>query len=101
MKRIFIAFSFVFILVAIAITAPEKAATSTTEHKVVNPADLQWGDAPPGLPPGAKLAVLNGDPNKAGSFTVRVKAPAGYKVPPHTHPTDERLTISARPFTIG
>ena len=45
-----------------------------------------------GVAPGAKMAVLDGDPNKAGSFTVRFKMPAGYKVPPHTHPTTERIT---------
>jgi quercetin dioxygenase-like cupin family protein len=38
------------------------------------------------------MAVLDGDPGKLGSFTVRLKAPAGYKIAPHTHPTTERVT---------
>ena len=54
--------------------------------------EVQWGDAPPSLPPGIKIAVLDGDPNKAGSFTVRLQMPAGYRIPPHTHPTTERVT---------
>jgi quercetin dioxygenase-like cupin family protein len=100
MKKILIACSFLFIVAAVAIIAAENAAT-TTEHKVINPADLKWVDAPPSLPAGAKMAVLDGDPNKAGSFTVRMKAPAGYKVPPHTHPTAERLTVISGSFKIG
>ena len=65
---------------------------ATSEHKIVTLSDVQWADAPPSLPPGVKMAVLDGDPNKSGSFTVWLKTPAGYKIPPHTHPTTERVT---------
>ena len=47
------------------------------------------------------MAVLSGDPTKAGSFTVRMKAPSNYKIAPHTHPTDERLTVISGSFKIG
>ncbi len=100
MKKILLVCSFPFILVAIAVTAPEKAAT-TTEHKVISPSEVQWADAPPSLPPGAKMAVLDGDPNKAGSFTIRMKAPGGYKIAPHTHPTAERVTVISGSMKIG
>ena len=82
------------LLIAAEKTKSEKSAKAmtTSEHKVVTPADIQWGDPPPGLPAGAQMAVLDGDPGKAGSFTVRLKAPAGYKIAPHTHPTNERVT---------
>jgi uncharacterized RmlC-like cupin family protein len=43
----------------------------------------------------------NGGPTQTGPFTVRLKAPAGYKVMPHTHPTDERLTVISGSFRIG
>ena len=43
--------------------------------------------------PGAKAAVLEGDPSKEGMFTVRIKMPAGYVIPPHTHPKIERVTV--------
>jgi len=49
----------------------------------------------------AKLAVLAGDPNKKGLFTVRLRTPAGYKVPPHTHPTSEHITVISGTFNIG
>jgi quercetin dioxygenase-like cupin family protein len=100
MKKTLIASGFLFVLVVIAVTAPENTAT-TTEHKVISPNDLQWGDAPPSLPPGAKMAKLEGDATKPGPFTVRMKAPAGYKIAPHTHPTDERVTVISGSFKIG
>lgn len=53
------------------------------------------------MPAGGKMAVLNGDPTKAGPFTVRLQAPAGYKILPHTHPTAERLTVISGTFRIG
>jgi len=54
-------------------------------------AKLQWGPAPPGLPAGAKGAIVAGDPSKAEPFTVRLDMPDGYEIRPHTHPTSERL----------
>jgi quercetin dioxygenase-like cupin family protein len=59
----------------------------------MNTADLKWGPAPPGLPAGAQLAVLSGDPTKEGMFTIRLKFPANYAVPPHHHPSDELVTV--------
>ena len=47
----------------------------------VNSTDLKWGAAPPVFPAGAQMAVLSGDPSKAGTFVIRLKMPAGYKVP--------------------
>jgi quercetin dioxygenase-like cupin family protein len=82
-------------------TKPSVTSTTATEHQVMTPSDLKWGDAPPGFPAGGKMAVLNGDPTQAGPFTVRLKAPAGYRVMPHTHPTDERLTVISGSFKIG
>jgi hypothetical protein len=55
--------------------------------------DLQWGPAPAVFPPGAEIAVLEGDPSKAEPFTVRLRLPNGYKIPPHTHPTRENVTV--------
>lgn len=55
--------------------------------------DLTWGAAPPSLPAGAQLAVLSGNPGAEGPFTIRLKMPPGYRVPRHTHPTDETVTV--------
>jgi quercetin dioxygenase-like cupin family protein len=64
-------------------------------------ADTKWIDGPPSLPKGAKMAVLEGDPTKQGPFVFRVKVPDGYRVPPHTHPKVERITVIQGTFNIG
>ena len=108
MKKIALILILPLVLSLAAVAAQKKDASkkstesaTSEQHVVLNPADLKWGDAPPGLPPGAKLAVLAGDPNKKGLFTVRLQTPAGYKVPPHTHPTSEHITVISGTFNIG
>jgi quercetin dioxygenase-like cupin family protein len=64
-------------------------------------ADIQWRDGPPALPKGAMLAVLEGDPAKEGPFVMRIKLPDGYRVPPHTHPKTERVTVLSGALCIG
>jgi ketosteroid isomerase-like protein/quercetin dioxygenase-like cupin family protein len=65
---------------------------------VVAAAAVKWTDAPPSLPKGAKLAVLVGDPSKSEPFTIRLQMPDGYKIAPHTHPTDEHVTVLSGTF---
>lgn len=67
----------------------------------LNPNQLQWGPAPPGLPDGALLAVLSGDPGKQGMFTIRLRFPPGYRVMPHRHPADELVTVIRGELGIG
>ena len=57
-----------------------------------DPASIQWKPSET-LPPGAMVAVLDGDPSKEGFFTMRLKMPDGYKVPPHWHTKQERVTV--------
>lgn len=78
-----------------------KASAAVPEHKIVTPSELQWTDAPPGLPPGGKMTVLTGDPTKKGPFTVRLQAPDGYKIAPHMHPTAENITVISGTFHMG
>lgn len=71
------------------------------EAELHRPDGIKWVDGPPSLPKGAKLAVLEGDPGKEGPFVFRVKLPDGYRIPPHTHPKTERITVIAGVFNIG
>ena len=71
------------------------------EHTILTADDVKWGEGPPSLPPGAKAAVLDGDPKKEGYFAMRLKVPAGYKIPPHWHPGHERLTVISGAFHLG
>ena len=57
--------------------------------------------APAFLNPGAKMAVLVGDPSKPEPFTVRLQMPDGYKIAPHTHPTDEHIMVLSGTFVAG
>ena len=78
-----------------------KKSVTMADHKIVQPNDIQWGDAPPVLPAGAKMAVLAGDPGKAGAFIVRLKAPDKYRIAPHWHPTAEHVTVISGKFMLG
>jgi hypothetical protein len=80
---------------------PKGSPAGRLAHMVTLPDDLKWGDAPPILPRGAKVAVLAGDPSKEGPFTLRLMAPDGYTVPAHWHPTDENVTVISGSFGIG
>lgn len=81
-------------------TTPSSAAPASA-HVMINPMELKWGDPPAVLGKGAKLAVLSGDPGAAGPYTIRLKLPAGYKISPHWHPTDENVTVIAGTFSLG
>jgi quercetin dioxygenase-like cupin family protein len=97
--------SFVLFAVGLAICsfafALDEQPLTKAEHVMFSGTDLKWGEAPPSLPAGAKLAVLEGDPGKAGFFTIRLQMPAGYKIPAHTHPTDEHVTIISGTCVLG
>ena len=67
----------------------------------VQPEEIKWGPAPPVLPAGAKMAVLAGDPAGTGLVTLRLKIPAGYRIPPHWHPTDEHVTVISGSLGLG
>jgi quercetin dioxygenase-like cupin family protein len=67
----------------------------------VNTSQLKWGPAPDALPKGAQIAVLSGDPAKDGLYVVRLRLPAGYKVPAHNHPTAEMVTVMTGKFHLG
>ena len=80
---------------------PMPADSAMPMHHVIRAASTEWGPAPPVLPAGAQMAVLYGDPGKPGAFAIRLKAPAGYRVPRHWHPTDEQVTLISGDFNLS
>ena len=62
---------------------------------------IKWGGVPPVLPKGGQMAGMSGDPGKPGTFTVRLKMPAGYRIPPHRHPHSERVTVISGELRFG
>jgi quercetin dioxygenase-like cupin family protein len=90
------------LIVFVAVSSTGRAqAPAAPAHAGMLPAEIKWGPAPPSLPPGAQAAVLAGDPGKEGLFVIRVKFPAGYKVPPHWHPVDEYVTVLSGTLQFG
>ena len=78
------------------------APAAAQDHHVIVPVDkVQWGPAPPFLPAGAELAVLEGNPAAKGPVVLRLRFPAGYAVPPHWHSMAERLTVISGTFNVG
>jgi quercetin dioxygenase-like cupin family protein len=77
------------------------ASPQGPSHTLLAPAELKWGPAPAKLPPGSTIAVLSGDPSQPGPFALRAKLPAGYRVPPHWHPSAEQITIVSGTVAFG
>ncbi len=97
----------ILVVVAIGVTGvlsagDQKAvAKKMPAHAVFTPADIQWVDGPANMPPGAKVALLEGNPAKPGYFAMRVRVPDGYRLMPHWHPNVERFTVISGTFHMG
>jgi quercetin dioxygenase-like cupin family protein len=88
-------------LLATAALAQGSPTQGPTKAVMVSPDQVKWGPAPPVLPAGAKMAVLEGDPGQEGPFTMRASFPDGYRIPPHFHPAAERVTVIEGTFRLG
>jgi quercetin dioxygenase-like cupin family protein len=77
------------------------AAVIATTPASTKTAELKWMDGPPGLPGGAQFAIVSGNPAKAGKFTLQIRMPANYSVPPHWHPSDEHVTLHSGKVAYG
>jgi quercetin dioxygenase-like cupin family protein len=87
---------------AVVTSSRQSASLATHDHHAQENDDIVFGPAPPVFPAGAEMAVLQGDPSVPGAiFTVRLRLPNGYVLPPHTHPTDEHVTVISGTFLVG
>ena len=54
------------------------------------------------VPPGAKCTTIHGDPRVPDAlYTIRSRMPNNFKIPAHTHPRDEHLTVISGTFSMG
>ena len=83
------------------IAATIGVAVAQDGHVMSAPKDLKWGDPPAVFEKGASFALVSGDPSKEGLYVVRLKMPAGYRINPHWHPTDEHVTVISGTFALG
>jgi quercetin dioxygenase-like cupin family protein len=95
---LFASFAAALLFAALHVSAE---GTPSSAHVMENLSTAKWGPAPPLLPPGAQIAVLAGNPTKAEPYTVRLKFPAGYDIPAHSHPTDEHVVVVSGELFIG
>jgi quercetin dioxygenase-like cupin family protein len=88
-------------LISAALIAFAGSALAEERPIIVTPDALTWKDHP-ALPKGAQVTVLVGDPTKQGElFVQRVKLPANYQIPAHTHPSFETVTVVAGSIGYG
>jgi len=62
------------------------------EYTAVTRKDIKWQDAP-SIGPGAKTAIIDGDPKSSGPFVLRLRVPANTTIGVHTHPATENVTV--------
>jgi quercetin dioxygenase-like cupin family protein len=86
---------------AAGVAALAQTQSHALHHTIIEADAVQWGPAPPSLPPGAQAAALLGGPAKEGPFAIRLKFPAGFVVPPHRHSKDELVTVISGRFAIA
>ena len=90
-----------FIAFALLSIASAQHPASSSGHAIYRSDEVKWKDGPPSLPPGARVALLEGDPAKEGLFTMRILLPDGFKILPHTHPAVEHITVISGTFNLG
>jgi quercetin dioxygenase-like cupin family protein len=84
-----------------AMTAAAQDSKPASPHVMVEEAQVKWKPASGALNKGAETAVLSGNPGMPGPFVMRIRMPAGYKIAPHWHPTDENVTVISGTLSLG
>ena len=92
--------SVVFAVIVSSLIALSASWAQMSDHRMITASDLKWADVP-SLPPGAKIAVIEGPMTEAVPFTIRLKFPANYSIPAHSHPAVERVTVLSGTFHMG
>jgi quercetin dioxygenase-like cupin family protein len=92
--------SAVSIALAASLIAASAGWAQMGDHRMISASDLKWEDVP-SLPPGGKIAVIEGPMTDAVPFTIRLKFPANYRIPAHSHPGVERVTVLSGTFHMG
>jgi quercetin dioxygenase-like cupin family protein len=66
-------------------------AQGSSGAKTLTASEIKFGESPQ-LPKGAKAVLLMGDP-KQGAYVNRVQLSANVKIMPHSHPTENLVTV--------
>lgn len=89
-------------LAAVAPAFGQAPAVAPDAMRATAASSITWGDAAvPGFAPGMKIAVIDGNPDVAGPYTLRLAFPDGYGFPPHFHPSTENVTVLTGNLRLG
>ena len=100
-RNAYISATIVVLCVATLVFTNRAQSASSGKH-AFTPDAIPYGPAPAFVPPGAQLAVLEGNPGaSSGDYTVRLRMPEGYRIAPHWHPQRENVTVVSGTFKVG
>jgi quercetin dioxygenase-like cupin family protein len=88
-------------MIALCAAMALPVAAIAEEAVVLHGHDINFRTNPPSLPPGPQVSVLYGNPAAAEMFVLRMKLPAGYRLPPHRHERPEIVTVISGTFHLG
>ena len=71
MKTILGSASVMLLALGFSLTRSSAEETQSVDMRLYPPTTIEWKTGPAALPPGARMAVLEGDPTKEGPFVVR------------------------------
>jgi quercetin dioxygenase-like cupin family protein len=81
----------IFIAACLFVASALSISPVLAQGETAGPVDLDalnWTE----LPNGVKIAVFMGNPKEPGPYGSRAKLPPNWRVAPHTHPEDGRVT---------
>ena len=87
------------LLISAALIVFAGSASAQDAAKLVKTDDVAWRDHP--FLRGAQIAVLVGDPRKTEVVVQRIKFPPNFRLPPHTHPYAEVVTVISGSVGFG
>ena len=88
----------VFLIVTTATPQGSNPQKVGKDMSLATPDGLKWVQ----IRPGNEMAVVYGDPSKAGElYAVRFRFADGFKVPAHWHPQDEHATVLQGTLLLG
>jgi quercetin dioxygenase-like cupin family protein len=82
---------------ALALFITAAAQADPLQPARVTPDELTWRP----ISTGAQVAILAGDPQKAGVYVICMRFPAGFRNPPHFHPDERIVTILSGTLLVG
>ena len=71
--------------------------TPSPPHVMIQPDSIQWRGPATGL----QTAVVEGNPQGAGTFTMMLKLPDGFWIQPHFHNVAKRLVVVKGELLMG